>query len=59
MLFRSERHRLLVEENVRLQLEHLRDYPFVARAIASGTLKIHGWVYDIANGEIKPVSSSA
>ena len=51
------RHRLIVDENVRLQLEHLQEYPFVARAQAEKRLTLHGWVYDMASGEIRIVSS--
>ncbi|AIF48600.1 carbonic anhydrase [Dyella japonica] len=47
----SLRH--LTEENVVGQLEHLRTLPAVAAAMASGQLRIHGWVYDIAHAELK------
>ena len=49
----DQRMRLIVEENVRLQLEHLQEYPFVRRSMMEKKLKLHGWVYDMANGEIK------
>ena len=49
----SERHRRIVEENVRLQMEHLEAYPFVARAAEEGRLAIHGWVYDMSTGRIQ------
>ena len=39
----------LTRENVVGQLEHLRTLPVVAAAMASGNLRIHGWIYDIAN----------
>ncbi|PXV61648.1 carbonic anhydrase [Dyella jiangningensis] len=45
--------RRLTEENVVGQLEHLRTLPAVAAAMASGQLRIHGWVYDIALAELK------
>lgn len=53
----SDEHRsnLIVEENVRLQLEHLLDYPFVMAAIRSHTLTVHGWVYDMCTGNINTV----
>ena len=54
----GRRHNLIVEENVRLQLEHLVAYPFVARAVARGKLAVHGWVYDMASGVIKPLAST-
>jgi carbonic anhydrase len=46
---------LIVEENVRLQLEHLHEYPFVRSAMAKGKLRTHGWVYDMNTGEIRAV----
>lgn len=51
----EQRMQLIVEENVRLQLEHLREYPFVRTAMQEKKLSIHGWVYDMSNGEIKVV----
>jgi carbonic anhydrase len=51
------RHRLIVDENVRLQLEHLQEYPFVAAALKAKRLRLHGWVYDMASGAIRIVSS--
>lgn len=51
----EKRHQLIVEENVRLQLEHLQEYPFVARAIRAGRLKVHGWVYDMGGGTLRTV----
>jgi carbonic anhydrase len=52
----EERSRLIVEENVRLQLEHLREYPFVRQAIKLQRLRIHGWAYDMATGAIRVLS---
>ena len=46
---------LIVEENVRLQLEHLQEYPFVRNAMRDHALSLHGWVYDMSNGGIKVV----
>lgn len=51
----EQRMKLIVEENVRLQLEHLQEYPFVRAAMNEKKLNLHGWVYDMANGEIKIV----
>jgi carbonic anhydrase len=50
--------RLIVEENVRLQLEHLREFPFIKRATKEKKLNVHGWVYDMSTGEIKPVQNA-
>ncbi len=51
----EQRRNLIVEENVRLQLEHLHEYPFVRRARSAGKLRTHGWIYDMSNGEIRTV----
>lgn len=56
---REQRRKLIVEENVRLQLEHLREYPFVRAAVGRGKLKLHGWVYDMGTGEIKVIEGAA
>lgn len=54
-LSQEQRMQLIVEENVRLQLEHLREYPFVRNALEDKKLSIHGWVYDMTTGDIKVV----
>ncbi|WP_394825633.1 carbonic anhydrase [Pendulispora albinea] len=41
-----------VQENVLVQLEHLRTHPLVASRLAGGTLRLHGWVYKIETGEV-------
>jgi carbonic anhydrase len=49
----SEFVRRLTEENVLLQLQHLRTHPSVAGAMAREELTISGWVYDIGKGEVR------
>ena len=44
--------RALIEENVLLQLQHLRTHPGVAAGIAAGTVRLHGWIYNIGNGRV-------
>lgn len=48
-----ERRRALVEENVRLQLEHLRTYPAVTRAVEDRRVTLHGWVFDLNRLEMR------
>lgn len=48
----DERLRVLTELNVVAQLNSLRAHPAVARSLRRGSLRIHGWVYDIGSGEI-------
>jgi carbonic anhydrase len=44
---------ILVEQNVLLQLAHLRTHPAVAARLAEGRLTVQGWVYDIRHGVIR------
>ena len=43
---------MLTQENVLLQLQHLRTHPYVATALALGQITLHGWVYDIKSGAV-------
>jgi carbonic anhydrase len=45
--------RRLTEENVLLQLQHLRTHPSVAGAIARDALTLSGWVYEIGSGQVR------
>ncbi|GBR49997.1 carbonic anhydrase [Neokomagataea thailandica NBRC 106555] len=42
----------LTENNVLLQLAHLRTHPAVARALAQDSLTLQGWYYDIPKGQV-------
>jgi len=48
-----------VEENVLVQLEHLRTHPAVAAGVAEGRLHLHGWVYKIETGEVFAYDAAA
>jgi carbonic anhydrase len=41
-----------VQENTLIQLENLRSFDFVARRLEAGTLKMSGWVFKIATGQV-------
>ena len=43
----------MTEQNVLLQMQHLRTHPSVAGALARGALTVSGWVYDIARGDVR------
>jgi carbonic anhydrase len=45
--------RVVTEENIRLQMQHLRTHPSVAGAMARGELTMSGWLYDIAEGSVR------
>ncbi len=49
----SDLMRRLTEENVLLQMQHLRTHPSIAGAMAREELTISGWVYDIGKGEVR------
>jgi carbonic anhydrase len=53
----DEYHRLVVEENVRLQLKHLSHLAVVRRRLADrpGSVRLHGGVYDIGTGLVKVI----
>jgi carbonic anhydrase len=42
----------VTEENVLLQLQHLRTHPAVAARISTGEIGVHGWVYHIETGAV-------
>jgi carbonic anhydrase len=48
----EERMQMLLEQNVILQLRHLRTHPKVAARLAKGDLRLHGWIYDIKTGDV-------
>ena len=58
---RGEKQRMqaLIEQNVLLQLQHLRTHPQVTAKLAAGETQLHGWVYDIGTGEITAYDESA
>lgn len=41
-----------IQENVRVQLAHLRTHPLIAVKLRRGSVRLHGWVYSIATGDI-------
>lgn len=43
----------LIEQNVLLQMNHLRTHPSVSGRLAQRNLEISGWVYDIAQGTVR------
>jgi carbonic anhydrase len=51
--------RRVTEQNVLLQIQHLRTHPSVAAAMAREQLTISGWVYEIGTGEVRIWEDSA
>lgn len=48
-----EQLRRLTEENVLMQLAHLKTHPSVAGAMARSHLTVSGWVYEIGTGDVR------
>jgi carbonic anhydrase len=44
---------VMTEQNVLMQLAHLKTHPSVAGAMARGELTVSGWVYEIGSGEVR------
>lgn len=41
-----------IEENVLLQMEHLKTHPSVRDALSARSLRLHGWVYHFEKGKV-------
>ena len=48
----------VTEENVMLQIQHLRTHPAVAAKLSTGEVDMHGWVYDIKHGTVSAYDES-
>lgn len=42
----------MTEQNILLQIQHLKTHPSVNAKLLTGKLKIHGWIYRIETGDI-------
>jgi len=49
------RLRMIEQENVRLQIEHLKTYPLVIQAMNEQHVQIHGLYYNLETGELSRV----
>lgn len=54
-----EKLRRLTEENVLMQLAHVKTHPSVAGAAARGELTLSGWVYEIGSGQVRIVEDGS
>lgn len=53
----DEKFKMLIEENVLLQLRHLKTHPQVAAKFATNQVQLHAWTYDIGEGDVKAYDS--
>ncbi|UUO04731.1 carbonic anhydrase [Blastopirellula sp. J2-11] len=44
---------LVIQENVRMQLENLQALRCVADALSNDQVQLHGWAYDIGSGKVE------
>ena len=51
----KRRSRMIEEENVRLQIEHLKTYPLVREAINKKQVQVHGLYYDLETGALTKI----
>jgi carbonic anhydrase len=51
----KERKRAIELENLRLQMEHLRNYPLVRKAEQDGRVTLHGLYYDLETGKLSKI----
>jgi carbonic anhydrase len=52
----EERYRMIEQENVRLQIEHIFTYPLLKKAVDEKKIGVHGLYYDLGTGELKKVT---
>ncbi len=52
------RHQAIVEENVLLQLENIQTYPAVRHALDENRVELHGWVFDLAERQLRYYDAS-
>ncbi|MDD4137450.1 MAG: carbonic anhydrase [Methanoregula sp.] len=55
VLEKEERYRLIEQENVRLQIEHLHTYPLLKKALNDKKVEVHGLYYDLGSGVLSRV----
>jgi len=51
----KNRSRLIEQENVRLQIEHLKTYPIIKKSLKEKRIEIHGLYYDLETGGLSKI----
>ena len=52
----KQRSRMIEQENVRLQIEHLKTYPLVKTALKEKSIEVHGLYYDLETGALTKIA---
>ena len=55
----AERRRACEQASILISLRNLDDLPFVRRAVAAGSLTLHGWYFDLVAGALLAYSPRA
>jgi carbonic anhydrase len=55
VLEKEERYKMIEQENVRLQIEHLHTYPLLKKAVDEKRVEVHGLYYDLGTGLLSRV----
>jgi len=56
VLEQEERYKLIEQENVRLQIEHLHTYPLLKTAVNEKKVEVHGLYYDLGTGALTRIT---
>ena len=48
----DERARLCELESIKISLSNLASFPWIKKRLEAGTLRLHGWYYDMKSGEL-------
>jgi len=51
----KKRSRMIEQENVRLQIEHLKTYPLIKTALKEKSIEVHGLYYDLETGSLTKI----
>jgi carbonic anhydrase len=51
----KDRSRMIEQENVRLQIEHLKTYQIIKNALKTKQIEIHGLYYDLETGALSKI----
>ncbi len=46
-----------IKAHIQFQLDNLMTYPIVREGVLAGRLNVHGWIYDMQNGELSAYDS--
>ncbi len=53
---KKNRSTMIEQENVRLQIEHLKKYPLVKEALKNKTIQVHGLYYNLDTGALTKIA---